>query len=399
MHGLARGACALLSVLTLLALPAGAGELSGFVLGEARLFPSEALHPGQDDQSASFALQPEFYHEFEDGSSFTLVPFVRVDSADDERTHFDLREFTYLGLFEDFELRLGVRKVFWGSTEVLHLVDIINQTDLVENIDTEDKLGQPMLNVSFARGWGTVDLFLLPYFRERTFPGEGGRLRSALVVDTDRAEFTSGLENWHPDGAIRYSHTLGDLDFGVYQFIGTGREPTLRPGVDGAGNPVLIPLYEQIHQTGLDITFVAGEWLWKMESLYRIGQGEEDYFAWTGGFEYTFTGIYDSAMDLGVVLEGLYDERGQRATTAFEHDIAMGLRLAVNDAASTEALFGWVQDVTGSSRALFLEASRRIGSHWVLGLEIRTFMGQEADDFLFDLRDDDLLQLELTYYY
>jgi len=379
--------------------PAPAQELTGFALGETRLFPHEAIHPGQDDQSASFAVQPEFYYEWEGGSSFTLAPFLRLDSADRERTHFDLREFTFLGLFEDFELRLGVRKVFWGATEVLHLVDIINQTDLVENIDTEDKLGQPMLNVSLARDWGTLDLFLLPYFRERTFPGRGGRLRGALVVDTGRAEFESGLKEWHPDGAIRYSHTIGDLDFGLSQFIGTSREPTLRPGADDAGNPVLIPFYEQIRQTGLDLTFVAGSWLWKTEALYRAGQADDDYFAWTGGLEYTFTGILDTAMDLGVVLEGFYDDRGRRATNPFEHDIALGLRLAVNDAASTEALFGWVQDVTGSSRSLFLEASRRFGSHWVLSLEIRTFMGLDADDFLFDLRDDDLLQLEMTYYF
>ncbi|UCD12033.1 MAG: hypothetical protein JSU88_02815, partial [Nitrospinaceae bacterium] len=291
--------------LALLALPgwtggASAQELTGFALGEVRLFPSKALYPGQDDQSASFAMQPEFYHDWEDGSSFTLAPFVRLDSADSERTHFDLREFTYLGLFEDFELRVGVRKVFWGTTEVLHLVDIINQTDLVENIDTEDKLGQPMINVSMARDWGTLDLFLLPYFRERTFPGRGGRLRSPVVVDTGRAEFESGLEEWHPDAAIRYSRTLGDLDIGLHQFFGTSREPTLRLERDDAGNPILIPFYEQIQQSGLDLAFVSGKWLWKMETLYRAGQGNDEYFAWTGGFEYTFTGIFDTSMDLGV---------------------------------------------------------------------------------------------------
>jgi hypothetical protein len=223
--------------------PTRAHEFSGFVAGEARLFTEEAIHPGQDDHSASFALQPEYYHEFDSGSSFTFVPFLRVDSADRERTHFDIRELTYLAVHDDFELRLGVRKVFWGVTEVVHLVDIVNQTDLVENIDTEDKLGQPMVNLSVPRDWGTVDLFLLPYFRERTFPGRGGRLRGKIVVDTDQAVFENGAEEWHPDGVFRYSHTIEDLDFGVYQFIGTGREPTFIPGTNGSGNPVLIPFY------------------------------------------------------------------------------------------------------------------------------------------------------------
>jgi hypothetical protein len=375
-----------------------AHEFSGYVLGEGRVFANSAIHPGQKDGSASLAVQPEYYHEWEDGSSFTFVPFFRLDSADDERTHFDLRELTYIGLHEDFEVRVGVRKVFWGTTEVLHLVDIINQTDLVENTDTEDKLGQPMLNLSTSRDWGTVDLFVLPFFRERTFPGREGRLRGAAFVDTDRAIYESAAEEWHTDWAIRYSQIFGDVDLGLYYFYGTSRDPTLLPGTDDHGNSILVPFYEQIHQTGMDVSYVVGEWLWKMEALYRAGQGADDYFAWTGGLEYTFTRAFDSPMDVGVVLEGMYDERGNDAT-AFESDIVLGLRLAANDAAGSEALFGWVQDVGSDARSLFLEASRRFGDHLKLSLELRGFLSQPETDFLFQQRDDDLMQLELFYYF
>ncbi len=378
---------------------ATAHEFSGFVGGEARLFANSAIHPGQEDHSASLVAQPEYYHEWEDGSSFIFVPFYRLDSADEERTHFDLREFSYLWLAEDFELRLGVRKVFWGVTEVVHLVDIINQTDLVENVDTEDKLGQPMVNFSMTRDWGTLDLFMLPFFRERTFAGPNGRLRGALVVDTDRAVYQSAAEEWHTDWAFRYSKFIGDWDVGVSHFFGTSRDPTLTPGTDDNGNPVLIPLYEQINQTGLDVSYVFGEWLWKLEALYRSGQGSEDYFAAAGGFEYTFTRVFATAMDLGVVMEGLFDDRGDTATTAFENDIAMALRLTVNDAQSSEALFGLVQDVKSSARSVFLEASRRFGDHWKLSVELRAFFSQPESDFLYDQRADDLMQAELNYYF
>jgi len=384
---------------------ASAHELSGYVEGEVRLFPENPNHAGQRDQSASLAFQPEYYHEFESGSSFTFVPFFRLDSADAERTHFDVRELTYLWLPEDFELRLGVRKVFWGVTEVLHLVDIINQTDLVENTDGEQKLGQPMANLSIARDWGTVDLFVLPYFRERTFPGSKGRLRFGLVVDTDQAQYESSAEEWHTDWAARYNHTLGDWDVGVYYFLGTSRDPSFTLGTDGAGNPVILPVYQQIQQTGLDVSYVVGNWLWKLEALYRKGQGDRqglvrnDYVAATGGFEYTFTGIFETQMDLGVVAEYLYDERRDFALTPFENDVAGALRLAVNDAASTELLFGWVQDIDTNARFLFLEASRRLGDQWTVDLEIRTFLDQPPTDFLFALRDDDLLQLVLQYHF
>ncbi|MBL4664689.1 MAG: hypothetical protein JKY23_01830 [Nitrospinaceae bacterium] len=376
-----------------------AHEISGFVTGEVRLFQNEALFPGQSNQSASFALQPEYYHEFESGSSFTFVPFLRVDSGDQERTHFDIRELTYLWLQEDYELRVGVRKVFWGTTEVLHLIDIINQNDQVENIDTEDKLGQPMINVSFFRDWGTLDIFMMPFFRERTFQGVGGRLRSATPIDDDRVQYESAAEEWHSDWAMRYSHTFGDLDIGLSQFIGTNREPTLLNGTDSSGNAIKIPRYDQIKQTSVDASYVVGEWLWKLESLYRTGQGNENYFAWTGGFEYTFTRIFNSAIDFGVIGEWMFDTREERATTAFENDIATGLRLAINDAASTEALLGWVQDLDTSARFLFLEASRRFGDNWLLTAELRAFLNQPMEDLLFDLRDDEIMQIELAYYF
>ncbi len=385
--------------------PASGHELSGYVEGEVRLYPENPNHSGQRDQSASLAFQPEYYHEFESGSSITLVPFFRLDSADSERTHFDVRELTYLWLHDDFELRLGVRKVFWGVTEVLHLIDIINQTDLVENIDGEQKLGQPMVNLSIPSDWGTLDLFVLPYFRERTFPGRKGRSRFSLVVDTDQAQYESAADEWHTDWAARYNNSFGDWDVGVHYFIGTSRDPSFTLGADGAGNPVILPVYQQIQQTGLDVSYVVGSWLWKLEALYRKGQGDRqgltrnDYVAATGGFEYTFTGIFDSQMDLGIVGEYLFDERKDFALTPFENDVAGALRLAVNDAASTEVLFGWIQDIDTDARWLFLEASRRLGEQWTLEIEMRAFLDQPPAAFLFALRDDDLLQGVLQYHF
>jgi len=375
-----------------------ANELSGYVAAEGRYFFYDTLFDEQEQNSGSFAFQPEYYHEWEDGPSFLFVPFGRFDSADSERTHFDIRELNYLWPTEDWELRLGVGKVFWGVTEFVHLVDIVNQTDLVENIDEEDKLGQPMVHLSVPRDWGVWDVFLLPYFRERTFPGRKGRLRHAIVVDTDHPMYESDDKEHHVDFAARYSHTVGDWDFGIYHFVGTGREPTLLPGVDTKGRPVLIPYYEQINQTGLDLQLVSGQWLWKLESLYRTGQGN-GFFASVGGFEYTFVGIAETSMDLGVIGEYAYDERRDNATTVYENDTMFGLRLAMNNAESTELLAGLIQDLDCPARALSVEVSRRIGSNWKLFLQAWGFFDSPRDDLLYNVRGDDFLQIELAYYF
>lgn len=58
----------------------------------------------------------------------------------------------------------------------VHLVDIINQSDLVENPDGEDKLEKPLVKLTSGLPWraGTLNLFMLPYFRER---GRGKGIR------------------------------------------------------------------------------------------------------------------------------------------------------------------------------------------------------------------------------
>lgn len=380
------------------AVEASAGELTGFVSVEGRIFANPPAFPDQERDGISAALQPEYYHQWQAGRrSFTIVPFLRLDSTDHERTHFDMRELFGLWVFDDWELGVGIRKVFWGVTESQHLVDIINQTDLVEAPDGEEKLGQPMINISVPRDWGTIDLFILPYFRERTFPGRDGRLRSGIFVDTNRASYESGTEEWHPDFALRYSRTIGEWDIGLSYFRGTGREPTLLPGRDSSGNDLFIPFYEQINQLGLDLQLVADQWLWKLEMINRSGQ-KDSFIALTGGFEYTLYGIFDTSMDLGLIGEWLYDERGSRYSV-FENDIMGGLRLAVNDAASTEILLGVIQDTDSSARLISLESSRRLGDHWKAVAEIRTFLNQPSDDLLFSYRDDDFLQFELVYYF
>ena len=206
-----------------------AAEWSGHIAAEPRLFPQAPLSSAQHKEgNLSIVFQPEFYHEWANGDmSLTVESYLRLDQHDSKRTHFDIRELFWQKVADSWELRIGIGKVFWGVAESQHLVDIINQTDLVENIDGEDKLGQPMVNLTWIQSWGTVDFFILPFFRERTFPGEEGRLRFPLPVDTDHAIYESDAEERHVDWAIRWSHTLGDFDIGAAHFYGTSREPGL----------------------------------------------------------------------------------------------------------------------------------------------------------------------------
>jgi hypothetical protein len=374
-------------------------QWSGYVDLEYRTFFHSPGDPRQHGDNFSLAAQPELYYAWNNGrDSFTFVPFLRVDQHDDERTHFDIRELTWLTARNSWELRIGIRKVFWGVTEFQHLVDIINQTDLVENIDTEDKLGQPMVNLALIRDWGTLDFFVLPYFRERTFPGPEGRPRMKPRVDPDGAIYESSREQEHIDFAFRWSHSPGDWDLGLSQFAGTSREPRFTTGTRDDGEVVMFPIYDQIDQTGLDVQATKGSWLWKLEAIRRSGQGPT-FFASTAGFEYTFFGLFETSTDLGLLMEYLYDDRPRDIEAPFEDDIFAGVRLTFNDVQSTEALLGCVFDLDSSARLCNVEASRRLGDHWMIELEVRTFQELTEDDPLFSLHRDDYAQLGLSYHF
>ena len=377
-----------------------ANEWTGDISLQVRQFDQDALSSYQSKSTTSAAVKAEWFHDWDGGKqSVTFVPFVRWDQRDDERSHSDIRELSWLTVFDESELRVGLRKVYWGVSESQHLVDVINQTDLVESMDGEQKLGQPMINYALINDWGTVDLFVLPYFRERTFPGINGRLRSSYYVDTSNPIYESSAKENHIDYAIRWSHSLGDWDIGLSHFNGTSRDPYFVVAVDAQSNTVLRPEYNQMQQTGIDLQATKEAWLWKAEVINRKIKAE-DYIAATAGFEYTFYSLLESTSDLGLVMEYLYDDRNAKATTPFEDDVMIGLRWTKNDENDTSALVGVVADRDDTSRLYSVEASRRIAENWKLNFEARFFDGlKDTSSPLYALRKDDFFQLELGYYF
>lgn len=396
------------------AKPTIAAEWRGSFDLEYRHFFSDPLDPRQSSHYLSMSAEPEFNHEWNDGRDLlSFKSFFRYDDRDRERSHIDLRELMWTHAADYWELRLGVGKVFWGVTEAAHLVDVINQTDFVENSDGEDKLGQPMLNLTFIRDWGNLDVFLLPGFRERTFAGSSGRPAGRPRVATDLSEYRSAAEDGRLDAAIRWSHTVGDFDVGLSHFYGTRREPIfqVRPQdeIGGSGDSssidsvLLVPFYDVVDQTGIDVQATLDNILWKGEAIRQSGSSDvvamssKRWWAAAFGFEYTFYGAFESAVDVGVLVEYLHDSRG--AAAAFNNDVLVASRLAFNDAAGTEVLIGSIMDVDGDGQSYNFEASRRIGNNWRLYAEARVLSGLSENNLLYSLRKDDYLQLTLGYFF
>ena len=373
-------------------------EITGSSGVEMRYYLQDALYQEQERTYGSFFVSPEVYTEFNDGNdSLLFKPFYRVDEHDDERTHGDIRELQWAHYADSWETKVGIGKVFWGQTESIHLVDIINQTDAVESVDGEAKLGQPMVNASYYSDMGTFSVFVLPYFRERTFQSSEGRLRPPIAIGD--AIYESSNEQRNIDLAVRWQSSIDDWEVGLSYFTGTTREPELVAGIDENGNVAINPFYAQVNQAGVDLLKVSGAWLLKLESIYRTGQSE-DFAALVTGFEYTQQGVFDSQYGLGYLLEYQYDERDDNFFAVGQNDLMMGLRVIVNDIAGTEMLFGYVQDLDESATySAFIEASSRLSSNWRWKLDGYFFSSDDVEDTFFFLRRDDHIQLSLEYFF
>ncbi|MCK5726003.1 MAG: hypothetical protein KAH22_04145 [Thiotrichaceae bacterium] len=373
-----------------------ANDLSGKIGLEGRYFLDDPAYTGQKSGGLSLSLQPEYKHKWNnDHNVLSFIPFYRKDSKDPERTHGDIRQLDLTMAKGDWEFQGGISKVFWGVTESQHLVDIINQTDGVEGVDGEDKLGQPMFRMSRIHDNGTLNVYILPYFRERTFVGANGRFRGSLPVDTHDVSYESSKKDKHIDYAARLNHTFDKLDVGLSYFDGTSRTPQLTPNL---ASGVLKQHYPLVRQAGLDLQYTGEAWLWKLETIHRDTKAE-NHSAAVGGFEYSLPSLGSTGADLGLLAEYHRDSRGYALNAPLQNDLFLGARLGLNDTEGTEFLAGTFIDLDDQSKVFRVEGSRRIGKGVKLNIEAQKLIDIDNNNPLRNVEKDSFVQIELQKYF
>lgn len=363
------------------------------VSAEDRFFFNAGLYEGQKRNFLSIAAQPEYSVKWNrDKFLFKATIFGRLDQYDTRRTHADVRELYWQMVRQNHELSIGVKKIFWGVTESAHIVNIINQTDIVESFEGDEKLGQPMVHYSYQSKSGTFDFFYMPYFRKPTFPGVHGRLRTPFLINKSMIGFESSKEEYRTDIAMRWSHYIGKFDFGLSHFYGTSRQPLI------SSLENFRPLFAIVNQTGIDVQATTGPILWKVEAVYNENK-IKDYTALAAGFEYTFGNVNGNGLDIGVLGEYLYDSRDALTLTSLQNDIFAGVRLAFNNTQDSQVLAGTILDLERSSRLFSVEASQRIKESWKVELEGRFFSNLSDEEFLYFTRQDSFVKLAINKYF
>lgn len=362
---------------------------------ETRYFknPPKWARQSTDNLQTSVEGFFEVFYPLDSSHSITINPFFRKDGVDENRDLLDIREGYWLFESDPIEVLVGFNTVFWGVTESINLVDVINQTD-TGDFSGNQKLGQPMINLQFLPKYGTFSLYLLPYFRERSFSGNKGRFRGLTKIEKDDSEFESTEALHNLDVALRYSHYFADVDFGLSYFKGTSREPLIFPNTATG----LFPYYEQINQIGLDFQYTYVDLLFKTEVIVRDGFSET-YAAAISGFEYTFYQTFDSDSDFSILIEYQHDGRSKNEPQILsDQDIFVGYRITLNDMSDSSFQGGTVYDTSRYNSITFLEYETRIYENFSFQVSVTEFSEAQTSDPSYIFDSDDFIQIKLTSY-
>ncbi len=365
-------------------------------------FYQSAVLPQQESSIWSSALELELAWQWNgDRDKLIFMPFARLDSQDDARSHADIRELLWTHTDEAFDWRLGVGKTFWGATEFFHLVDTINQTDWVESVTGDAKLGQPMLAAGYQGYYNRLDIWVLPGFRERTFPGRDGRLQFSPVFDRHTTLYASARGQNHVDLALRWALSVNSVDLGVSWFSGTRRDPLLVEKLvqnPSTSDPQLVSFYDQQRQLSMDLQWAPGNWLLKFEGLRAEGDNA-DTFGTTAGVEYSLVGFAGTRMDLGLVVEHLHYSRGWQSVNYFHRAVALGARLTLNDSAGSSLLLGHIDSRAEDGAVWTLEYRQRLTPRWSIFMEGVAVTDIGAESALYGLRRDDHFRITLRRFF
>lgn len=370
-------------------------EFSGHFEVEFRHFPSKGLSQEQKNSYLSTVLQPEFFMEWDNRNQLLqFTGFARLDQYHNSRSHIDIRELYWQMLEENWDFSVGVKQIFWGVTESNHLVDIINQYDMYEGIDVEQKLGQPMIHFSSGLGGGAIDLIGMIYSREAEFPGEQGRPRPSETIAYDDAKYESSQNEFNPDYAVRWSANINAIDIGLSYFNGNTRLPRFI----STKEQKIVPYYELVSHFGIDLQALTGAMLWKMEVIKQFRQKDE-IVAFTLGGEYVIDAIFSSNVEVALMAEYTHDERDEEVLNAFNNDIFVGTRIAFNDEQSTDVRAAYVTDLELGTRIYSLQFNRRLNNSWKVQLDAKLFDYVNVKDVLYANRKDSYIQTSLVKYF
>ena len=379
----------------------------GQVTLEGRIFDPDA-NAVTVDQGLGLLGRVELSHRYGRFREKARV-FGRLDGRDSNRTVFIAEELWAEVRFGDLRLRIGADVLNWTATEAFHPADIINARNLDSDSENYEKLGEPMVRLSYRLGNGSISAFFFPYYTRTIFPAQSSRLSfvppNIEVGPFIRMRANGDLtdSNFGPQGALRITQSFRGIDLSLHVVHHMDR---LQPEIlfDPSIN---LPraLFRTVTQVGGTYQHVLGSFIAKVEAAFRmfaVPEGEvsplgpvqdRDHLQVAIGLEY---GFLVDGVELTIIGEAqsifLGDEikafvKGDDADTeafntlrrnlgVFQRDALVGLRVSFNDVNSSELRGTTIVDLDDPEQVLVnLSYSQRIGGAWSVSAGLRLVFG------------------------
>jgi hypothetical protein len=411
--------------------PAARAEITskGELAAEGRAFTDDDNQLTQDQALGLFGrLEARHQHApFEE----KLRAYGRLDYYDHRRSTLVLEEAFVQVRQGPIRLRFGADIVNWTATEAFHPADVINARNLDSDLESFEKVGEPMAaaQLTFAEGT-TGQLLIMPVFMKTLFPSPGSRLSFSPGMDLQgrRAMYDRNGHytdnHFGPQGALRVSQVVGQADVSVHALTQMDRLQPLVGWDAAAGSPV--PIYLYVRQVGGTYQQVLGPLIVKLEAAYRWFKTPVDDpapvapldvsgpFPAPGAFPDRNHGTVALGLEYGIphasggdstlLLEaqavlGVHNAALRQQLTPFQRDLFAGYRLALGDEDSKELVVGAIVDLERRREFLVnVSYQQRLGETFSLRVGLRIFeaAARDAPFGLVAFRDSDHLRLTLT---
>ena len=344
--------------------------------------------------------------------------YGRLDHEDKDRTILVLEEAWAEWKAKPFRLRVGFDLLNWTATEAFHPADILNSRNLDSSIQNYDKLGEPMVSLSYKGGIGVLTAYFMPSVMNPILPSANSRLSFSPGLQTEFGYLDHNgklMDGWFkPQGAIRWNRGFDDFDLSLHVVRHIDRSQPNIGVIDGAPTA----LFQTVTQVGGTYQHVLGGWVLKCEGGWRffesisedsgvviLGEsaGKPNHGRLAVGLEYGTS--LESGAESTLILEGQTVVGTIRAQALeldlFQGDALLGYRYAFNDVDSKALLVSVIVDVEHPDELIVsANYSQRVGDTWTFSASLRVVEAPEPSEALGGsqlrrIRDSDFLGIEL----
>lgn len=299
-------------------------------------------------------------------------------------------------LEDSYQIDIGYDLVYWGVTEGINVINLVNQRDQIRDYFLKQGLGQLMVSASYFGDYITVDTYILPKFEELNFGGTQRPWGLGLPVDDSQTTYESSQGEYHTDYAARLSGMMDNLEYGLTYFNGTYRKPLYR--IDESAQ-YLVPHYIQGSVVGLDAQYIMGSNIYKLELGYFKPNSFESYVSTAFGVERTLDSSLFGDGDSTVYIEYYYDSRQNDNTVTFQNDLFLSYKYSTYNAFEVETMIGSIVDTQYGGVIGTFEVAGKITNEIKASLKCLFFDASDTEDSLFYSKNFDQISLGVHWYY